>query len=209
MRAPSTTTLREAADAWLAGARDGLIRTRSGDPYKPSVIRSYDQVLRLRVLDEQDLADRLLAQGLDPSTVRNALMPLRVVFRRALGRGEVAVNPTTGIELPAVRGRRERVASPAEAAALIEALPESDPALWATALYAGLRRGELMALRWEDIDLAAGVIRVERSYEPTSDVYVQPKSRAGDRKVPIAAGSAPTCSRTSSAAVEARVWRSA
>ena len=37
--------------------------------------------------------------------------------------------------------------------------------MWATALYAGLRRGELRALRSEDIDLAAGVIRVERGWD--------------------------------------------
>jgi integrase len=67
--------------------------------------------------DVQDLADRLLAKGLDPSTVRNALMPLRAVYRRALARGEVAVNPCAGLELPAVRGRRDRIASPTEAAA--------------------------------------------------------------------------------------------
>ena len=57
--------------------------------------------------------------------------------------------------------------------------------MWATALYAGLRRGELMALEWEDVDLAAGVIRVERSYDPTSGTTVAPKSAAGVRKVPI------------------------
>ena len=74
-------------------------------------------------------------------------MPLRAIFRRAVSRGEVAVNPTTGLELPAVRGRRDRIASPEEAAALLAALPEEERPLWATALYAGLRRGELMALR--------------------------------------------------------------
>jgi integrase len=153
MRAPVQTTLRAAWEAWLAGAEEGTIRTRSGDPYKPSVIRSYRQVMELRVLDDlgaaklgdvgrpdlQDFADHLRG-GLDASTVRNALMPLRAIYRRALSRGEVAVNPTSGLELPAVRGKRELIASPAEAAALIEALPESDRALWATALYAGLRR---------------------------------------------------------------------
>jgi integrase len=199
MRAPVQTTLREAWEAWLEGARSGTIRARSGDRYKPSVARSYSQSMELRVLDDLgaaklgdigrtdllDLADRLLAKGLDPSTVRNALMPLRAIYRRALSRGEVAVNPTTGLELPAVRGKRDRIASPAEAAALIQALPESDRALWATALYAGLRRGELMALRWEDIDLGAGKIRVERSYDPTSGETVAPKSKAGIRKVPI------------------------
>jgi integrase len=37
--------------------------------------------------------------------------------------------------------------------------------VWATALYAGLRRGELQALRWRDVDLEAGVIRVEGSWD--------------------------------------------
>jgi integrase len=163
-------------------------------------MRSYSQAMELRVLDDlgaaklgdigradlQDLADRLLARGLDPSTIRNALVPVRVLFRRALSRGEVALNPCSGIELPAVRGVRDRIAAPVEAAKLIEALPESDRALWATALFAGLRRGELMALRWQDVDLGAGTIAVERSYDPTSGTTTAPKSRAGIRKVPIA-----------------------
>src|SRR5215203_1601381 len=51
------------------------------------------------------------------------------------------VNPTLGVSLPAVRGRRERIARPEEAAQLIAALTEADRALWATALYSGLRAG--------------------------------------------------------------------
>jgi integrase len=200
MRAPSATTLREAANAWLAGAKDGSVRTRSGDVYKPSALRGYEAALRDRILpalgavklseiqrrDVQDLADRMLAQGLDPSTIRNALMPLRVIFRRAVARGEVAVNPTSAVELPAVRGRRDRVASPSEAVELLEALPERDRALWATALYAGLRRGELLAFRWEDVDLAAGVLRVERSWDVKVGA-IETKTRAGRRSVPTAA----------------------
>jgi integrase len=82
--------------------------------------------------------------------------------------------------------RRDRIASPAEAARLIGALPESDRALWATAIYAGLRRGELMALEWGDVDFGAGVLRVERFYDPTLGVTTAPNSAAGIRKVPIA-----------------------
>ena len=74
-------------------------------------------------------------------------MPLRAIFRRAVARGELAVNPTSALELPAVRGRRDRIVSPEQAAQLLVALPERDRPLWATALYAGLRRGELQALR--------------------------------------------------------------
>ena len=201
MRAPTKTTFREAAEAWLEGAKEGAIRLRNGDPFKPSTLHGYEQVLNSRVLpklgaaklseiaraDLQDFAGRMLAEGKDPSTIRNALMPVRAIFRRALSRGEIAVNPTAGLELPASRGRRDRVVDPPEAARLLAELPESDRALWATAIFAGLRRGELLGLRWDDIDLAAGVIRVERAFDPRSGLTVAPKSRAGKRRVPIAA----------------------
>jgi integrase len=199
LRAAAATTLREAADELLEGMRSGRVRTKSGEIYKPSAVRSYEAALRDRVLPAlggkrladlqhravQRLADEFLGEGLDPSTVRNALMPLRVIFRRAIEDGELAVNPTSHLRLPAVKGRRERIASPEDAQRLLAALPERDRAVWATALYAGLRRGELMALRWEDVDLAKGVIRVERAYDEKGRVHVEPKSRAGRRTVPI------------------------
>jgi integrase len=177
MRPPSSVTLREAAKEWLAGAREGAITNRSGDAYKPSVLRSYDRNLKLRVLPEfggsrlsdihrsdlQRFVERLMGEGLAASTIHNALMPVRAIFRREVAQGRIAVNPTSGLQLPAVRGTRDRIAGPEEAAALLAALPIQDRALWATALYAGLRRGELLALEWRSIDLAAGLIRVERS----------------------------------------------
>jgi integrase len=179
--------------------KSGCVRTRSGYLYKPSAIRSYEAALRDHIVprigrtrlgdvqhrDLQRIADDLLAEGRDPSTIRNALMPLRVIFRRAVEDGDLAVNPCAHLRLPAVRGRRERIASPEEARRLLVALPERDRPVWATALYAGLRRGELLALRWEDVDLAPGVIRVERSYDDKGRVEIEPKSRAGRRTVPI------------------------
>jgi hypothetical protein len=63
--------------------------------------------------------------------------------RRCLTRAGGACSCT-----PAVRGRRDRIAIPSEAATLGDTLPLSDRAIWATALYAGLRLGELQALDW-------------------------------------------------------------
>jgi integrase len=200
IRGSSTATVSEAAEAWLEGARSGAFRNRSGDAYKPSVIRTYETALRRRLVpaigrrrlsdltraDVQDLADGMLAGGIDPSTIRNTLMPLRCICRRALARGEIAVNPTTGLELPAVRGRRDRVASPTECDALLAALPDRDRAVWATAMFAGLRLGELQGLRVQDVDLGAGLLRVERGWDAIAGP-VEPKSRAGRRRVPIAA----------------------
>jgi integrase len=62
---------------------------------------------------------------------------------------------------------------------------DRDRALWASAFYAGLRAGELMALEWENVDLSGGVIRVERAYDPKAHEFVAPKSKAGVRRVPI------------------------
>jgi integrase len=177
-----------------------MIRNRSGDPYKPSAIRSYERALRLRVLpalgdarlsdvrliDLQEFVDAMVADGLSASTIDVTLNPLRAIYRRALARGFVAVNPTQGLELPANRGRRDRIASPDEAQKLLVALPQGDRPIWATAMYAGLRRGELMALDWSHIDLASGVINVERSWDDAEGL-IGLKTRAGKRKVPIPA----------------------
>jgi site-specific recombinase XerD len=69
----------------------------------------------------QRLADDMLAEEKDASTIRNALMPLRVIYRRALEDGDVSVNPTTNLRLPAVEGRRDRIVSPEEASKLLDA----------------------------------------------------------------------------------------
>lgn len=87
--------------------------------------------------------------------------------------------------LPQGGGRRERVADRREAQTLIEALPEGERALWACAFYGGLRRGELRALRWSDVDFNEGVIRVERGWDDKGCEQAT-KTEAGRRRVPLA-----------------------
>jgi integrase len=200
LRAPTVTTVQRAADELLEGMRDGSIPTRTGTRYKPATIRSYDEALTLRILpaigprrltdvereDVQELADRMTAEGLSASTVQNQLDPLRVIYRRAIRRDLVSVDPTKGLELRRPDGGRDRIATPDEARTLLGALQAEDRAIWATALYAGLRHGELRALRWSDIDVEGRVIRVRRGWdakEGEQDV----KTDAGRRTVPILA----------------------
>jgi integrase len=198
MRRPVRRKLKDAAAEWLRGAEDGSIRNRSGDRYKPSAVRGYHRALRLRVLpalgdallsdiqrnDLQDFVDGMVGKGLSPSTIDCTLNPLRAIYRRAVSRGELAVNPTRELERPAIRSAERRFASPAEARALIEALPDTDRPLWATAFYSGLRRGELMALDWSRVDLGSGLIRVEASWDDKEGL-IAPKTKQGRRRVPI------------------------
>jgi integrase len=200
LRAPVALTVGEAADDFIEGARDGRILDRAGTCYKPSSIRNYDGWLRRYVLpafgdrrlgevrraDVQDLVDALIGRGLQGSTVRNALDPLRRIYDRALKRDVVAIDPTDGIDWPATSRKRDRVAAPGEARALIAALPVEDRALWATAMYAGLRAGELRALRVSAVDLAAGVIHVVAGWDDVEG-EIATKSDSGCRVVPIIA----------------------
>jgi len=110
---------------------------------------------------------------------------MRVVFDYLGGREIVSVNPCDGVQLPP-RGQEDvEFLEVNELDALISALDEADAALYATAGHAGLRLGELLALRWDEVDLDGGTIQVERSWDHKSRQYVAPKSKAGRRTVPL------------------------
>jgi integrase len=198
LRAPTETTLRQAAEAWLEGAGSGEIRNRSGEPYKPATLRGYRQALEDRILPElgaerlsaittselQLLVDRWQAAREPASTIRNAIKPLQAIYRRAKSRDGLPVNPTRDLELPAPRAREIEIVSPDEAARLLAALPAAYRPLWATALYAGLRYGELRALRWGAVDAAGGTIEVRESWDAKAGA-IEPKTRTSRRRVPM------------------------
>jgi integrase len=196
--APGQAFFDLAAQTWLKAAKSGAVRTRSGTPFKPAALRSYEDSIRRFLIprlgrtrladitrpDIQDVIDRMVAEGYAPSTVRNAVLPLRSILRRALDREEIEANPTERLDLPIDRRTKDRVAPPEEVDALLEALPENLRLIWALALYTGLRRGELQALGWKSVDLEQGTIEVERSWDRVAG-FIDPKSRAGFRRVPL------------------------
>lgn len=198
LRAPTRITWREAAEAWLVGAEGGTIRNRSGDVYKSSTLRGYRRDLEEVLLpvigpsklsavttsDLQAMVDAWEVEGAPASTVRNRIKPLQAISRRARSRGGLAVNPTHDLELPAPRPREVEIVPRDVAARLLDAVPSEDRPCWATALYAGLRYGELRALRWGAVDLAGGTIRVRRSWDP-KEGEIDPKTRSSRRTVPV------------------------
>jgi integrase len=172
-------SLADAAGGFLTDCTNGVALTRGGRRYKPSAIRTMEANLRLRVLpqlghmrftdvtrrDVQALVHRLIADGVPAATIQTTLLPLQVMYRRALQHGIVAINPTTSIEKPAVKSRRETVASVTEIDTLLAALEPADRRVWATALWAGLRRGEMFALKCCDVNLGAGEITISRGWD--------------------------------------------
>jgi integrase len=198
VRAPTKRTLAEAAATWLVSAEEGTIRNRSGNRYKPATLRGYRQALEDHVLPElggtrlnglttsdlQELVDRSQAAGQAPSTIRNSIKPLQAIYRRARSREGLSVNPTRDLELPAPTPKEVEIVAPEVAAELLAAVPTKDRAIWATALYAGLRYGELRALRWSSVDLAGGSIRVVESWDAKAG-SIAPKTRTSRRSTPL------------------------
>jgi integrase len=145
------------------------------------------RVDRLEARDLREFADGLLAKDLDPGTVLSAMQPLRLILRRAVLDGVLAVSPARGLGLPGGSKRTGVVVDPAHAARLLDALEPSERAIYATAFYAGLRRGELRALTWKKADLAAGTIRVDASASCEEREPGEAKTDAATRTVPIIA----------------------
>lgn len=127
--------------------------------------------------------------GRAPKSIRNYVSTLHSIFELAVERGWAPTNPVKRAVKPEVPPSTEiRFLSIEEVEAVLDAIPGDDLGavehpLYVTAVMSGLRKGELLGLRWKDVDWAAGKIRVRRSY--SRGEFTSPKSNRG-RAVPLA-----------------------
>jgi integrase len=107
------------------------------------------------------------------------------VMERARKRYKLPLNPAKDLEKPILRRTRDiEVFSPEEVMALVRAADsEHDAAIYLAAAFTGLRRGELVALRWRDVDFARSHIRVRASY---SERFLSGPKSGKIRSVPMA-----------------------
>lgn len=193
-REQSRVTLAEYARDWArtyAGRTSRGIRPTTLDEYRRDLEVHVLPVLGSRRLSQIEprhvklLASDLAAAGRRPSTVRNIMAPLRALFATAVEEGAVRSNPCAGLRLPGgtTPDRHARALTEPELARLLAEVPEQWRLLVQFLAQTGLRIGELIALRWDDVDLGIRRVKVRRRlYKGTLDA---PKSRHGIRDVPI------------------------
>jgi integrase len=127
---------------------------------------------------------------LKPKTIRNVLGSLSAMYCHAQRKRWVTFNPVQEIELPDVEGSEEiHFLTPPEVLAAARTaqsgrFEDLDRALYITAAMTGLRQGELVALRWRDIDWTAARVRVRQNY--VLKEFGTPKSKRSTRSVPMA-----------------------
>ena len=181
---------------------------RSKQSLRPSTRASYEAhvrrylvphlgSIRLGALHPRDIermyAELAVASGrggrrLSPATLRRIHATLTSALTLAVRRGLLVRNPASTVELPRTTKARVQTWSPAELASFLDATVEDRLHLLYLILgLVGLRRGEAVALRWTDVDLNKGFMRIERAVVRVGDQCVEgpPKSSAGRRFVAI------------------------
>jgi integrase len=170
---------------------EGLVRVH----LIPAIGR--ERLAKLSPQQVQAMMNAKLAAGLSPRTVGH----LRAVLRRALNQayrwGLVARNVATLVDAPRVAHHELTPLDPAQALAFLEAARgDRLEALYVLALTTGLRQGELLGLRWQDVDLEA-VDPVTQERQPTLTVrqalqrvggrpqFVEPKSSRARRSIAL------------------------
>lgn len=198
LRSPAVM-FAEAAEEWMR-----LIEQDRGR--KPSTVKDYRNVLRSRLLptfgerpiDSITPADiehwRHSLEGLSNRSKNELLIQLHGIFRRAQQVYGLESNPLALVEKHPLRPSGDiEVFSPEEVWSLVRAAAsETDAAIFLTAAFTGLRLGELLALRWRDVDFSGTTIRVRASY--ALGALTTPKS-GKLRAVPLAPDVASALSR--------------
>ena len=188
-----STTVGEFLATWLGGVEPSL-KLQSRRRYRQVVTDYLIPTLghrKLVDLSPEDLqafyADRLAA-GLSPATVRLAHFVLHRALTRALRSGKVSRNVADAsmVDLPRLPRTEPAHLDPDQVRrAFVAAKGDRLEALWALALTAGLRRGELLGLRWDAVDLDSGAVDVRYTLEPDGSLG-EPKSASSRRRVPVA-----------------------
>ena len=130
-------------------------------------------------------------KGLSDSMVRGLHAACRSALEKAVQEELIRTNPAVGCKLPPKRGREMQVLSPEELQRfLIQAQAEGYYELFLLDLCTGLRRGELLALQWDDLDFKTGTLTVNKQvYEVKGQLQVSvPKTRASIRRLVLPPG---------------------
>ena len=178
---------------------------------RETTLTFYEQILKVMrphfdPLRMQDITDRHVtqylsflkntyrtAQGkpLSPKTIRHHYRVLSVIFKYALKADCISVNPLDKVDVPKIPPHKVDAMTKGDVLEFIKAM-ENLPLRWklmyTLLITTGLRRGECFGLQWGDIDLANGVLLVQRNVTNAHGKGLtvgEPKTDLGNRAIPL------------------------
>jgi integrase len=198
---PSRVTVADYFAEWLPayhGRTSKGIKEQTKEGYADEMRRHVLPTLGRRRLadlgprDIKRLAADLYAEGLSDNSVRIALAPLRSMLADAFEDEVIRRNPAGGVSVTKPRTEitdggdeqpKVKALTPEELARLLAEIPEPHRLLFEVLAASGLRIGELLALRWQDVDFGRRRLLIRRRWY--RGTYAAPKSKYGRRDVPL------------------------
>ena len=175
------------AKAWLADYASVTVKASTLATYTSRINGPYTvafgplKLSQIGTVDVQHYLAGLTRKKLSAATVRAHLVLLRNMFNHAVAWGHLAHNPASAVKGPKLPHTEMECLTPAEAKVFLEACDSRHRALFSTAVMTGVRLGELLALKWDDINWTGGTIRVRRSLY--NGQFVEPKTSRSVRMI--------------------------
>jgi integrase len=175
------------------------------DTVRPTTYERYEQIVRIHVrpalgsvklknltpVHVRGLYREKLEAGLSARTVQYIHVTLHKALKQAVQDGLIPRNATEAVKAPQVRREEMRPLSAEQVKVLLEvARGDRLEALYVLAIHTGLRQGELLGLKWEDVDLESGTLRVRRTLVTAKGgpVLTAPKTKGSRRSVKLTQG---------------------
>ena len=193
---PSTETVAQFIERWLKDWADSNVSNKTWTRYA-QLLRKHVAgrvgrvpIQRLRADDLQRVYAAMAKDGLADRTRLHAHRVVSTMLKHATQWGVVSPNVAGMVDAPRVKHQEIEILTPGEVSTVLRTLrgKPSHPIV-AVMLGTGLRRSETLALRWQDVDLDGGTLRVEQALEQTQRgglVFKGPKTRHGRRTVTLA-----------------------
>lgn len=174
--------------ARLAGIDENIIyRMTSGKKVRPDSAEKVAAALGQKLEDVFSLESE--KRGLSATTINRVKSAVSAVFSTAVRKGMIEKNPCKHTTLPKKEDKKKIYLDADQCKTLLEIFDKHEKPQLKTAittlLYTGLRSGELLALRWEDIDFEEGIISVSKSLARVrgKSILTAPKTKSSERKV--------------------------
>lgn len=186
-------TFKEVAEDWWEEAEPQLAyNTTKG--YRPALRRAIDEfgednIRELKPLDISRYIRRFVkSTHAADKTARTQLMVINLICRYAVESGDLEYNPARDITVPKGLEKKPREIASDDDIKKVKASTDCTFGMFAYwIMYTGMRRGELLALTWDDVDIEECTISISKSvYHVDNKPYIkQPKTAKGIRTVPL------------------------
>ena len=178
---PSDMTFGEFKEMWVEKYARGQVRPSTLSSYaylfRGHLIPAFGEMelARIGVEDVQGFRAQMSAKGLSPQTVKLALRLLRQMLSHAVDWGYIRQNAAKKVRDPRVPKGEMDCLTPGEIRVFLDSVPGKWYAIFLTAITTGLRIGELMAMKWGNMDWNQGRYFVKETLRRTGD-FGEPKT---------------------------------